>query len=77
MSMSRNNDYTTGNLLYFSYFKENCRLIATDLSTQTKLKDTQEINFIVNQANRSNSLFHYRKSEEATFEILQNSVSIL
>ena len=74
--MSRN-DYTTGNLLYFSYFKENYRLIATELSKQTKLKDTQEINFIVNQANGSSSVFHYRKSEEATFEILQNSVSIL
>ena len=70
MSMSRN-DYTTGNLLYFSYFKENYRLIATDLSKQTKLKDTQEINFIVNQANGSNSVFHYRKSKDATFEILK------
>ena len=77
MTMSRNNDYKTGNLLYFSYFKENCRLIATELSKQTKLKNTQEINFIVNQANGSSSVFHYRKSEEATFEILQNSVSIL
>ena len=47
MSMSRNDDYTTGNLLHFSYFKENCRLIATELSKQTKLKDTQEINFVV------------------------------
>ena len=70
MSMSRN-DYTTGNLLYFSYFKENYRLIATELSKQTKLKDTQEINFIVNQANGNNSVFHYRKSKDATFEILK------
>ena len=70
MSMSRN-DYTTGNFLYFSYFKENYRLIATELSKQTKLKDTQEINFIVNQANGSNSVFHYRKSKDATFEILK------
>ena len=70
MSMSRN-DYTTGNFLYFSYFKENYRLIATELSKQTKLKDTQEINFIVNQANGSNSVFHYRKSEDVTFEILK------
>ena len=68
--MSRN-DYTTGNLLYFSYFKENYRLIATELSKQTKLKDTQEINFIVNQANGSNSVFHYRKSKDVTFEILK------
>ena len=45
MSMSRNNDYT-GNLLGFAYFKENCRLIAIDLSKQTKLKDPHQISFI-------------------------------
>ena len=46
IEMSRNNDYTTGNLLDFTYFKENYRLIAVDLSKQTKLKDPQPINFI-------------------------------
>ena len=39
MSMSRNNGYTTGNLLNFACFKENYRLITMDLSKQTKLKD--------------------------------------
>ena len=39
IEMSRINDYTTGNLLSFAYFKENYRLIANDLSKQTKLKD--------------------------------------
>ena len=34
--MSKNNDYTTDNLLDFAYFKENYRLIALDLSKQTK-----------------------------------------
>ena len=32
IDMSKNNDYKTGNLLDFTYFKENYRLIATDLS---------------------------------------------
>ena len=45
IEMSNNNDYTTDNLLDFAYFKENYRLIATDLSKQTKLKDPQQINF--------------------------------
>ena len=36
MDMSSNNNYTTGHLLDFAYFKENQRLIATDLSKQTK-----------------------------------------
>ena len=46
IGISNNNDYTTGNLLDFVYYKENYTLIATDLSKQTKLKDPQQINFI-------------------------------
>ena len=43
---SNNNDYTTGNLLDFAYFKKHYKLIAIDLSKQTKLKDPQQISFI-------------------------------
>ena len=32
IDMSNNNDYTTGNLLDFGYFKKNYKLIASDLS---------------------------------------------
>ena len=46
IEMSWNNDYTTGNFFDFAYFKENYRLIAIDLSKQTKLKDPQQISFI-------------------------------
>ena len=46
IDMSRNNDYTTSNLLDFAYFKENYRLIAIDLSKQTNLNDPQQINLI-------------------------------
>ena len=73
IEMSRNNDYTTGNLLDFAYFKENYRLIAIDLSKQTKLKDPQQINFIgklENQANGATMFFIIKKSEETTFEFL-------
>ena len=38
--MQRNNDYKTGNVLHFVYFKEHYRLNATDLSKKTRLKDT-------------------------------------
>ena len=34
---NNNNDYTTGNLLDFGYFKENYKLIAIDSTKQTKL----------------------------------------
>ena len=78
--ISRNTDYTTGNLLDFAYFKEHYRLIATDLSKQTKLKDPQQISFIgklENQAHGATMFFIIKKSEETTFEFLQNSVNIL
>ena len=39
IEISNNNDYRTGNLLDFAYFQENYKLIAIDLSKQTKLKD--------------------------------------
>ena len=39
IEMSNNNDYTTGNLLAFAYYNENYRLIAIDISKQTKIKD--------------------------------------
>ena len=80
MEHSNNNDYTTGNSLDIAYFKENYRLIAIDLSKQIKLKDPQQINFIgklEGQNNGATMFFITEKSEETTFEFLQNSVNIL
>ena len=37
IDVSNSNDYTTGNLLDFAYFKESYKLIAIDLNKQTKL----------------------------------------
>ena len=51
IDMSRNNYYTTGNLLDSFYFRENNRLIAIDLSKHTKLNDPQQINIIVKPEN--------------------------
>ena len=76
--MSDNNDYKVGNLLDFVYFKENYRLIAIDLTKQTKLKDPQQINFIAklgNQAHKATMIFIIKKSEETTFNFSQNSVT--
>ena len=64
----------------YGYFKEHCRLIAIDLSKETVVKDPQQINFIgklENQANGTTMFFIIEKSEETTFEFLQNSVNIL
>ena len=78
--MSNNNDYTTGNLLGFAYFKKNYKLIAIDLSKQTKLKDPQQINFtgrLENHGHGATMFFITEKSEETTFKFLQNSVTII
>ena len=63
IDMSNNNGYTTGNLLDFAYFKENYRLIAIDLSKQTKLKDSQQIFLLENQWSIywSINVFHHWK----------------
>ena len=60
--------------------KKNYRLIAIDLSKQTKSKDPQQISFIgklENQAHGGTIFFIIENSEESTFEFLQNSVNIL
>ena len=80
MEMSKDNNNTTGNLLDFTYFKENYRLIVTDLSKQTNLKHPQQIYFIgklEGKDHRATMFFIIEKSEETTFEFLQNSVNVL
>ena len=80
IEMSKNDDCTAGTLLYFAYFQKIYRLIAIDLSKQTKLKDTQQISFINRlkwQGNRTTMFFIIEKSVETTFEFLRNSVNIL
>ena len=50
IDISRNNEYTTGNLLDYDYFKKYYKLIAIDLSKQQVLQENedliQQINFI-------------------------------
>ena len=80
IDMSNNNDCTTGNLLDFAYFKENYKLVAIDLSKQTKLKDPQQIDFIgklENQDHGATMFYTIEKSEETTFNFSQNSVRII
>ena len=49
IEISKNNNYTTGNLLDYEYFSKHYKLIAIDLSKQIKLENSdlkQQINFI-------------------------------
>ena len=68
IDMSNNNNNTTGNLLDFFYLKKDYKLIATDLSKQTKLKDPQQISFIgkLLAARGATMFFIIEKSEETT-----------
>ena len=79
MDISNNNDYTTGNLLDFAYFKENYKLIAIDLSKQTKLKDPQQISFIGKLLRNTGAtmFFIIEKSDKTTFNFSQNSATII
>ena len=74
-----NNIYTAVNLLCFAYLKENYKLIAIGLCKQTKIKDPQQINFIGKFLRNTvaTMFFIIERSEETTFEFLQNSVNIL
>ena len=69
MNMSNNNDYTTGNLLHFVYFKENYKLVAIYLGKQTKLKD--QINIILLENLKTNII------EEQCFLSLKNQKKLL
>ena len=81
MSISKNNDYTTGNLLDYEYFLKHWKLIVIDLSKQIELENPdlkQPINFIGKlQDDKLTMFFIIKKSEETTFEFSQNFVSII
>ena len=79
IQMSNNNDYTIGNLLDFAYYKKHYKLIAIDLSKQTKLKDPQQINFIGKLLRNigATMFFIIENSEETTFNFSQISVTII
>ena len=62
-----------------AYYRWNYKLIAIDLSKQAKLKDPQQINFIekLDENNEATMFFITEKSEDTTFNFLQNSVTII
>ena len=78
IELSNNSDYTTGNLLDYGYYKKHYKLLATDLSKQTKLKDPQQINFIGKLLRNTGATMFLiiEKSEKTTLNFSQNSVTI-
>ena len=75
-------DYTTGCLLDYIYFKKYYKMIAVDLSKQKALDDNpkaiQQINFTGNLDRAGNTRFYFilEEAEESVFELSQGSVKV-
>ena len=81
IEMSKNNDYTTGNLLDYEYFSKHYKLIAIGLSKQIELENPdlkQQIAFTGRlEEDRATLLFIIEMSEETTFEFSQNAATVI
>ena len=81
IDISRNNEYTTGNLLDYDYFKKYYKLIAIDLSKQQVLQENedliQQINFIRRLTEAPNVFIIIEKKEHTILEFSQNFANVL
>ena len=81
IDISRNNEYTTGNLLDYDYFKKYYKLIAIDLSKQQVLKENedliQQINFIGRLTEAANVFIIIEKKENTILEFSQNFANVI
>ena len=81
IDISRNNEYTTGNLLDYDYFKKHYKLIAIDLRKQQVLQENadliQQINFIGKLEQAANVFIIIEKKENTISEISQNFANVI
>ena len=81
IDISRNNEYLTGNLLDYDYFKKYYKLIAMDLSKQKVLQENedliQQINFIGRLTEAANVFIIIEKKENTILELSQNFANVL
>ena len=81
IDISRNNEYTTGNLLDYDYFKKYYKLIAIDLSKQKVLQENEEliqqINFIGKFEEAGNVFIIIEKKENTILEFSQNLANVI
>ena len=81
IDISRNNEYTTGNLLDYDYFKEYYKLIAFDLSKQQVLQENedliQQINFIGSIEQAASVFIIIKKKEHTILEFSENFANVL
>ena len=81
IDISRNNEYKTGNLLDYDYFKKHYKLIAIDLSKQQVLQENedliQQINFIGRLENAANIFIIIEKQENTILEFSQHFANVI
>ena len=81
IDISRNNEYTTGNLLDYDYFKKYYKLIAIDLSKQQVLQENedliQKINFNGRLDADANVFVYIEKKEHTILEFSQTFANVL
>ena len=83
ITTSQGDDYTTGCLLDYTYFKKYYKMIAIDLSKQQALdadpKAIQQINFTANLDRAGNTRFYFilEEAKETIFEFSQGTVKVL
>ena len=83
IAIGHGDDYTTGCLLDYTYFKKYYKMIAIDLSKQQALdadpKAIQQINFTANldRADNTRIYFILEEAKETIFEFSQGTVKVL
>ena len=83
IATGKGDDYTTGCLLDYPYFKENYKMITIDLSRQNELdadpRAINQINFTANldRAGHKTIFFIIEEAEKAIFEFSQGTVKVL
>ena len=81
IDISRNNEYTTGNLLDYDYFKKHYKLIAIDLIKQEVIQENedliQQINFTGKLEEAANVFIIIEKKENTILEFSQNLANVI
>ena len=81
IDISRNNEYTTVNLLDYDYFKKHYKLIVIDLIKQQVLQENedliQQINFIGRLENAAYVFIIIEKKENTILEFSQNLANVI
>ena len=83
ITTGQGDDYTTGGLLDYTYFKKYYKMIAVDLSKQQALdadpKAIQQINFTANLDNAENTRIYFvlEEAKGTIFEFSQGTVKVL